>query len=66
MTEELTQHLENGVLWVAFNRPGSRNALTFAMYEGLASLCTSLPADDRSGPSLFPAWVERRSRPVPI
>ncbi|WP_422041556.1 enoyl-CoA hydratase [Roseibium sp.] len=45
MTEELTQHLEDGVLWVAFNRPQARNALTFAMYEGLANLCTSLPTD---------------------
>ena len=45
MTEELTQHLNDGVLWVAFNRPQSRNALTFAMYDGLANLCTSLPTD---------------------
>ncbi|MEM8700304.1 MAG: enoyl-CoA hydratase [Pseudomonadota bacterium] len=45
MTEELTQHLEDGVLWVAFNRPQARNALTFSMYDGLANLCTSLPTD---------------------
>lgn len=45
MTEELTQHLEDGVLWVAFNRPQSRNALTFAMYDALANLCTTLPTN---------------------
>ncbi|WP_298966006.1 enoyl-CoA hydratase [uncultured Roseibium sp.] len=45
MTEELTQDLEDGVLWVAFNRPQSRNALTFAMYDALANLCKSLPTD---------------------
>ncbi|MFN3252919.1 enoyl-CoA hydratase [Roseibium album] len=45
MTEELTQHLNDGVLWVAFNRPETRNALTFAMYDALANLCTSLPTN---------------------
>ncbi|WP_298984420.1 enoyl-CoA hydratase [uncultured Roseibium sp.] len=45
MTEEITQDLEDGVLWVAFNRPQSRNALTFAMYDALANLCKSLPTD---------------------
>ncbi len=45
MTEELTQHLNDGVLWVAFNRPEARNALTFAMYDALANLCTSLPSN---------------------
>nr|WP_319384296.1 enoyl-CoA hydratase [uncultured Roseibium sp.] len=45
MTEELTQHLKDGVLWVAFNRPQARNALTFEMYDGLANLCKSLPSN---------------------
>ncbi|MEP3668824.1 MAG: enoyl-CoA hydratase-related protein, partial [Roseibium sp.] len=45
MTEDLTQHLSDGVLWVAFNRPETRNALTFAMYDALANLCTSLPTN---------------------
>ncbi len=45
MTEDITQNLSDGVLWVAFNRPEARNALTFAMYDALADLCTSLPTN---------------------
>ena len=25
--------------WITFNRPQARNALTFAMYEGVAEIC---------------------------
>lgn len=28
-----------------FNRPAQRNALTFAMYEGLADVCSAMPTD---------------------
>lgn len=31
--------------WVTFNRPQARNALTFAMYEGLASIASAAAAD---------------------
>jgi enoyl-CoA hydratase/carnithine racemase len=31
--------------WVTLNRPGARNALTFAMYERLAEICATVPAD---------------------
>src|SRR5256885_16927063 len=31
--------------WVTFNRPESRNAMTFAMYEGLVKVCEAV-ADD--------------------
>lgn len=44
-TPELTQELRGEILWVAFNRPASRNALTFAMYEALAKICTDAPTD---------------------
>ena len=47
MTSELEHELREGTLWVRFNRPEARNALTFAMYEGLAELCATMP-DDRS------------------
>lgn len=45
MTPELTQNLKNDVLWLAFNRPASRNALTFEMYDALAAVCTSVATD---------------------
>lgn len=44
-TPDLSEDLRDGVLWITFERPEARNALTFAMYERLASLCSALPAD---------------------
>lgn len=48
MTEqqnELTESLQDGILWVTFNRPQARNALTFGMYERLAQICREVPTD---------------------
>src|SRR3546814_19558498 len=39
MSEELLYELREEIGVVTFNRPEARNALTFAMYEGLAELC---------------------------
>ncbi len=39
MSDELVYEVDDGIGWVTFNRPDSRNALTFAMYEGLAEIC---------------------------
>ena len=39
MTEELLYDKRGEVAWVTFNRPQARNALTFAMYQGLAEIC---------------------------
>lgn len=47
MTDELIIEEKNGTLWVSFNRPQARNALTFAMYEGLAEICAT--AHERPG-----------------
>jgi len=45
MTEVL--HERRGpALWVTFNRPEARNAMTFAMYEALFELCERVDADD--------------------
>ncbi|MFQ5565434.1 MAG: enoyl-CoA hydratase/isomerase family protein [Paracoccaceae bacterium] len=43
--EELLYEVADSTGWVTFNRPESRNALTFAMYEGLAEICASAPTD---------------------
>jgi enoyl-CoA hydratase/carnithine racemase len=42
MTQELLYDKRGEVGWIAFNRPQQRNALTFAMYEGLAEICGKL------------------------
>ncbi|MDH3665399.1 MAG: enoyl-CoA hydratase/isomerase family protein [Paracoccaceae bacterium] len=31
--------------WITLNRPDTRNALTFEMYEGLAEICANAPTD---------------------
>lgn len=42
---ELLIERKGSVLWIIFNRPESRNALTWAMYEGLADQCRALEHD---------------------
>ncbi len=37
--------IEQGVAWVGFNRPESRNAMTWTMYDSLERLCRELEAD---------------------
>ena len=39
MTQELLYDKRDDVGWITFNRPQARNALTFAMYEGVAEIC---------------------------
>jgi enoyl-CoA hydratase len=39
MTQELLYDKRGDSGWITFNRPLQRNALTFAMYEGLAEIC---------------------------
>ena len=45
MTDEITSQLRGQTLWVTFNRPDARNAITFAMYEKLADICADMPTD---------------------
>lgn len=44
MSEELLYTARDGIGVITFNRPEARNALTFAMYEGLAEICETAPA----------------------
>jgi enoyl-CoA hydratase/carnithine racemase len=39
MTQELLYDKRGEIGWITFNRPQARNALTFAMYQGLAEIC---------------------------
>jgi len=39
MTQELLYDKRDDIGWITFNRPQARNALTFAMYEGVAEIC---------------------------
>ena len=45
MSDDLIHEVSGGIARVTFNRPAQRNALTFTMYEGLAEICRTLPAD---------------------
>jgi enoyl-CoA hydratase len=48
VSDELRYTTTDGIGWITFNRPAARNALTFAMYEGLAEIC----AAETAAPSL--------------
>lgn len=48
MTDELITREEDGIGHVVFNRPQARNALTFAMYEGIAAYCAEPPRGVRA------------------
>jgi enoyl-CoA hydratase len=41
MNQELLYDKRGEIGWVTFNRPQARNALTFAMYEELAAICSA-------------------------
>lgn len=42
---ELLHTVEDGIATVTFNRPQARNAMTFAMYDGLAEICAAAACD---------------------
>lgn len=42
---DITDDLRDSILWITFQRPEARNALTFGMYERLAKLCREMPTD---------------------
>jgi enoyl-CoA hydratase len=42
---EIMDELRDGILWITFQRPEVRNALTFGMYERIAKLCSEVPTD---------------------
>ena len=42
---DLIHERRGDVAWITFNRPEARNALTFAMYEELAKICTAANED---------------------
>src|SRR5919202_6939788 len=46
-TPELLYERRGAVALLTFNRPAARNAMTFAMYEGLYAACEHVDADDR-------------------
>lgn len=47
MSDDLRVTAAGGVLEVVFDRPAARNAMTFAMYEGLYEACERADADER-------------------
>jgi len=46
MTEEILFEVKDaGIAWLTFNRPQARNAMTFAMYDGIAEVCRKIEGD---------------------
>ena len=45
-TGDIIFEKEGAVAWLTFNRPQARNAMTWAMYEGLRQACELVDADD--------------------
>jgi enoyl-CoA hydratase/carnithine racemase len=39
---EILYEVKDGIAWLTFNRPEARNAMTFAMYDGLGQLCQQI------------------------
>src|SRR5258708_8760782 len=46
-TDELLYERNGAIAILTFNRPQARNALTWAMYDGLFDCCEHVDADDR-------------------
>src|SRR3979411_2684121 len=46
-TAALLYERRGAVAFLTFNRPQARNALTWAMYEGLHACCEQVEGDDR-------------------
>jgi len=44
--EILFEVRDAGIAWLTFNRPEARNAMTFAMYEGIADACRRIESDE--------------------
>lgn len=44
-TEDLIYSVADGIARITFNRPQARNALTFAMYEQMATICENINQD---------------------
>src|SRR5665213_3507734 len=57
-TEELLYEERDGIGWVTFNRPKARNALTFAMYDGVAAIAKR-PASEQPAVLVFSGAGEK-------
>jgi enoyl-CoA hydratase len=45
MSEEIRTERRGGALWISVDRPAARNALTFGMYDRIATACRDANAD---------------------
>jgi len=45
-TSEVIFQVEGAVAWLTFNRPHARNAMTWAMYDGLLAACERVDAEE--------------------
>ena len=42
---DIIEEIRNNILWVTFNRPNARNALSFEMYDKVGELCRNATSD---------------------
>ena len=47
MSGRVDYEVKDGIAHVTFNRPEARNAMTWAMYDGLARACDAIVSDDK-------------------
>ena len=47
MSGQTEYEVRDGIAFVTFNRPEARNAMTWAMYDGLARACDAIASDDK-------------------
>jgi enoyl-CoA hydratase len=45
VNQDILYERRGAIAWVTFNRPGQRNAMTFAMYDRLAEICDEIEQD---------------------
>jgi enoyl-CoA hydratase len=46
VSDQLEYEVKDGIAFVTFNRPEARNAMTWAMYDGLARACDAITSSD--------------------
>jgi hypothetical protein len=56
---------KDGIGWLIFNRPETRNAMTFSMYDRLEALCKRVVSDENVRVLILRGARRKRSSPVP-
>jgi len=63
-TDDLIYEVDGPAAWLTFNRPHTRNAMTWTMYEGLSAACERVDADETIRVFVLRGAGIRRSLPA--